>query len=232
MPQVSHIGTDHLDSTLATVTPPPARKFPAKVSHPLLDLLKIRVIRVGHRRSAVIPIPSATRTVREVFKHLRNITWTGHAEVGTYAPSGGLSVREGQIVFENDSLVAATLVIDMNSMTQSNPELVQHLKSPDFFDVEHYPTALIRIDRIADGTVFGTMTLKGKTAPFEAPVKVAEANGRLVIAGKVTLDRTQYGIIYDSASFFSSLGAHAVRNNFEVDFFPHRPGQLPRKYFP
>jgi polyisoprenoid-binding protein YceI len=173
-----------------------------------------------------------TRQTLTIDPKASSLTWTGHAEVGTYAPSGGLSVREGQIVLEKDSLVAATLVIDMNSMTQSNPDLLHHLKSPDFFDVEHYPTALIKIDRIADGAVFGTMTLKGKSAPFEAPVKVAEANGRFVITGKVTLDRTRYGIIYNSTSFFSSLGNQAIRNTFEVEFSITGPGQIPRKYLP
>lgn len=159
-----------------------------------------------------------------------SLTWTGHAEVGTYAPSGGLSVRDGEILIENGSLLGANLVVDMNSMTQSNPDLLHHLKSADFFDVEHFPTALIRIDRITNGNVFGSMTIKGKSAPIQAPVKVTESNGRFTITGKVTLDRTLYGITYNSASFFSSLGNKAIRNTFEVEFSLSGPGQLPARY--
>ncbi len=159
-----------------------------------------------------------------------HLTWTGHAEVGTYAPSGSLSVREGQVLLENGSLLRATLVIDMNSMTQSNPDLLHHLKSADFFDVEHYPTAVIKIDKITNGTLSGSMTIKDKTAPLQAPVKITEEAGHFVIAGKVTLDRTQYGITYNSTSFFSSLGDKAIRNTFEVEFSLTGTGDIPAKY--
>ena len=158
-----------------------------------------------------------------------SLTWTGHAEVGSYAPSGSLSIREGKIVLEGGSLVGADLLIDMNSMTQANPDLLHHLKSADFFDVEHYPTAEIRIERFAGGTVFGSMTIKGKSAPLQAPVRVTQENGRFVINGKVTLDRTQYGIVYNSASFFSDLGNKAIRNTFEVEFSLTGVGQVPEK---
>ena len=159
-----------------------------------------------------------------------SLTWTGHAEVGTYAPSGSLSIREGHILLEKGSLLGAEVAIDMNSMTQSNPDLLHHLKSSDFFDVEHYPTAVIKVDRITNGIVFGSITIKGKSAPFQSPVKVAESDGHFVISGKVTLDRTQYGIIYNSTSFFSSLGNTAIRNTFEVEFSLTGSGEIPVKY--
>ncbi len=155
------------------------------------------------------------------------LTWTGHAEVGTYAPSGGLSIQEGRIRLRDGSFAGATLKVDMKSMTQSNADLLHHLKSSDFFDVDHYPTALIQIDRVANSTVYGTMTVKGKSAPLQAPVKTAQLNGRFLITGKTTLDRTQYGITYNSTSFFSSLGDKAIRNTFEVEFALAGAGTLP-----
>lgn len=84
----------------------------------------------------------------------------------------------------------ADIVFDMNGMTQSNPDLVHHLKSSDFFDVEHFPTAVIKIDRTANGIVFGSITIRGKSAPFQSPVKVTESDGHFSASGKVTLDRT------------------------------------------
>ncbi len=179
---------------------------------------------------APIALVAQARQSLPIDQKASSLTWTGHAEVGTYGPSGSLSIREGHILLENGSLLGADLVIDMNSMTQSNADLLHHLKSSDFFDVEHYPTAAIKIDRIANGTVFGSMTIKGKSAPFQSPVKVTESDGHFVITGKVTLDRTQYGIIYNSASFFSSLGNNAIRNTFEVEFSLTGNGEIPVKY--
>lgn len=158
------------------------------------------------------------------------LKWTGHAEVGTYAPSGSLAVREGQVTLQDGAFSGANLVVDMNSMSQDNSDLLHHLKSADFFDVDHYPTATIKIDKVENGTVFGTMTIKGKTAPFQSPVKVSEANNSFTITGKVTLDRTKYGIVYNSSSFFSGLGNQAIRNTFEVEFMLTGNGSIPDKY--
>jgi polyisoprenoid-binding protein YceI len=118
----------------------------------------------------------------------------------------------------------------MNSMSQDNPDLLHHLKSSDFFDVEHFPAALIHIDRVANNTVFGSMTIKGKSAPIQSPIKISQSNGRFAISGKVTLDRTQYGIVYNSKSFFSGLGNQAIRNTFEVEFTLTGVGDIPEKY--
>jgi hypothetical protein len=60
----------------------------------LLDLLKIGIIWVGHRRGVVIPVPSATRTVREVFKHLRNIQVGFLASKYSHAPK----LQEGSLI--------------------------------------------------------------------------------------------------------------------------------------
>ncbi len=179
---------------------------------------------------APISIVAQVRQSIPIDQKASSLAWTGHAEVGPYAPSGSLSIREGHIVLEKGSLIGADVVIDMNSMTQSNPDLLHHLKSPDFFDVERYPTAVIKIDSIANGTVFGSITVKGKSAPFKAPVKVTQSDGRFVVSGKVTLDRTQYGITYNSTSFFSSLGNNAIRNTFEVEFSLSGSGEIPVRY--
>jgi polyisoprenoid-binding protein YceI len=158
------------------------------------------------------------------------LKWTGHAEVGTYAPSGTLSLREGRILIRDGNFAGANLLVDMNSMTQSNTDLLHHLKSADFFDVEHYPTCTIKIDRIDSKTVFGTITIRAKTTPFQAPVAVTQSNDRFLITGEITLDRTQYGIVYNSPSFFSGLGNQAIRNTFEVEYSLAGSGTIPEKY--
>ena len=186
----------------------------------LLLCLSMLVFSMALAQTQTLAIDSKTST----------LNWTGHAEFGTYAPSGTLSVREGRIVIENGSLRRANLVIDMKSLTQSNADLTHHLKSSDFFDVERFPTAELNIDRIANATIFGTMTIKGKSAPFQVPVKVTEANNRFSITGKATLDRTQYGVVYNSSKFFSNLGDKAIRNTFEVEFALSGAGQIPPKY--
>lgn len=179
---------------------------------------------------SVIPAAMYAQTVYPLDTKASVLKWTGHAEVGTYAPSGTLSVREGQIAIKDGSFAGANLVVDMNSMTQDNADLLHHLKSPDFFDVEHFPTSTIRIDRVENKTVFGTITIRSKTTPFQAPVSVSETNNHFLITGKITLDRTLYGITYNSSNFFSGLGDKAIRNTFEVEFSLSGVGDIPVRY--
>lgn len=159
-----------------------------------------------------------------------SLHWTGHAEVGSYAPAGTLRFREGQLAFAGECFLGARLLVDMSSMEQSNTDLVQHLLSADFFDVEHYPTAVIEIERFERGTVFGSLTIRGKATPFESPVRVSETGGQFSVSGKVSLDRTRYGIVYNSTSFFSGLGDKAIRNQFDVEFTVVGKGSLPEKF--
>lgn len=158
------------------------------------------------------------------------LRWTGHAEVGTYAPSGTLRFRDGSLRFERGVLQAAVLKVNMQSLQQENADLAHHLKSADFFDVERYPIAQIRIDRATNGKAFGSLTIRGKQTPLEVPVTVVQMSDRYKITGKVTLDRTRYGITYNSKNFFSGLGDKAIRNDFDVEFEIVGVGTIPQAY--
>jgi len=82
-----------------------------------------------------------------------------------------------------------------------------HLRSPDFFDVEKFPTiefASTKIEKKADGTfvAHGNLTMHGVTKAIEIPFRVrGPINGpggklRFGVEGDVTLDRQDYGIVY------------------------------------
>ena len=132
--------------------------------------------------------------------------------------------------FQSGTFHNAHLVVDMNSMAQENTDLLHHLKSADFFDVEHYPTATIDLDHYTTQTVSGKLTIHGKSSPFQAPVQITPAGDHFIVTGKVNLDRTRYGIVYNSQSFFSGLGDKAIRNDFNVEFSIVTRGTLPPQF--
>ena len=146
------------------------------------------------------------------------INWTGHAEVGSYAPKGTLNVKEGVVKFNRRLITGGTLTVDMKSMSQENENLLAHLKSDDFFDVEKYPVSVLKIERISKNIAYGKLTMKNKTLPFECPITIKQEKDRFTITGSALIDRTQYGIIYNSGNFFSGLGDKAIRNTFEIEF--------------
>lgn len=147
------------------------------------------------------------------------INWTGHAELGTYAPAGTLNFKDESTIQTKDAIITgALLVIDMKSMKQENENLLSHLKSEDFFDVEKYTLSTLKIERITNDIAYGHLTIKDKTLPFQCAVTVKKENNHYIISGNTTIDRTKFGIIYNSGNFFSGLGDKAIRNTFDINF--------------
>ena len=149
------------------------------------------------------------------------LTWTGYAEAGTYAPTGILRLAPGgSLVAERPAnLRAARVLVDVRTLTHENPTLQAHLRGADFFDVAHFPAATFELSRLANGQAQGQLTLKGQTRPVAIPLTITPlGSDSLLLQGTVHLDRTQFGINYNSSSFFQNLGSYAIRNDFQLTF--------------
>ncbi len=69
------------------------------------------------------------------------------------------------------------------------------------------------------GRAVGQLTLKDVTKPVQFPVSLTRLpDGRLRLQGTATIDRTQFGVNYNSSSFFQNLGSYAIRNDFQLTF--------------
>ncbi len=83
----------------------------------------------------------------------------------------------GQIIGNPEDLsqASASLEVQITTVNTNQPDRDNHLRTSDFFDVEHYPTMTYtstRVERISDSeyTVYGNLTLRGVTN--EVPVHV------------------------------------------------------------
>ena len=147
------------------------------------------------------------------------LAWTGHAEAGSWAPQGTVRLREGRVLADGVAVRAARVVVDMATIAHEQAPLAEHLRNADFFDVARFPTAVFELTEFKAGQARGTLTLKGVTKPVAFPVTVAAApGGGLRLRGTASIDRTQFGINYNSTAFFQNLGSYAVRNDFQVAF--------------
>ena len=98
--------------------------------------------------------------------------------------------------------------IDTASIDTRQPKRDEHLKSADFFDVEHYPTMTFRSKRIeAAGTghyrVTGDLTLHGVTrevvldvSGLTAPVKDPRGGLRSGAEATARINRKDFGLIW------------------------------------
>lgn len=123
---------------------------------------------------------SATRTVDDIELPAPG-TWAvdpGHAEVGFVGRHLRLTKVRGRFTGVDGSIVIADdirestieVVIDMASVSSGDQSRDDHLRSPDFFDVENHPTATFRSRNIlaegSAGQIIGELTIKGVTRPI------------------------------------------------------------------
>ena len=114
-------------------------------------------------------------------------TWTidpAHSGVGFQIKHLGVSTVRGSfsgvtgtVVWDDKNLEAAHVdaVIDAKTVNTGQDKRDEHLKSPDFFDVEKYPTLKFHstsVKRAGDGKlqVIGDLTLGGQTKPITLDV--------------------------------------------------------------
>lgn len=163
----------------------------------------------------------ATAQTKKIDAKKSTINWVGKKVTGEH--SGTVNFQEGNLIFKGDKLAGGNFTVDMTSLTATDisgdykNKLDGHLKSEDFFGTEKNPTATLVFKKIATKaggvyTVTADLTIKGITNPvtFDLTVKGNTAST------KFNIDRTKYGIKYNSKSFFDSIGDKAIYDDFEL----------------
>jgi len=88
----------------------------------------------------------------------------------------------------------------------------------DFFWTKKYSTAHLDIISIVSDTVTAELTIKEITHPIHFPIDYQHRGSTIVTSGSMTIDRTLYGIKYNSNSYFQDLGNYAIKNEFDLNF--------------
>lgn len=119
----------------------------------------------------------------------------------------------GTLTFNESDLAQSHVeaVIDVSTINTHDPQRDTHLKSPDFFDVEKFPTMTFkssRVTRKGDGslTVSGPLTVHGTTKEVEfmvegptPPAKDPWGNTRVGVTAKTKVNRTNFGLNFNAA---------------------------------
>ncbi|MCU0435889.1 MAG: YceI family protein [Bacteroidia bacterium] len=152
-----------------------------------------------------------------------NVVWTGYGEVGDYSLTGTIPVKSGWCSFNGNIPKAGELVLNMQAMSHTNADLVSHLKSPDFFNTDKYPEARFVLTKAVtlqndSCTITGNLTLCGITKPLSFTARIIKYPAITQLYADVLIDRTKWGVKYNSSSFFSGLGDQAIKNDMKVQF--------------
>jgi len=164
---------------------------------------------------------------------LSTLGWEGKAV--THGHNGTMQFASGDLLVNGNQVVGGTVVVDMKTMKatditdkDNHAKFVGHMGGDDFFGTEKFPTATFKITSVKpiagaaanadNATITGDMTIKGVTQQVSFPAKVGVKNGVAAATGKMTIDRTKFGLKYGSKTFFDSIGDKAINDTFDLTF--------------
>jgi polyisoprenoid-binding protein YceI len=120
---------------------------------------------------------------------------------------GSFDTFSGAITVAADGTPSVSAEIDVTSLNTGNPQRDGHVKSADFFDVEHYPVATFASTSVRpNGEAYlldGNLTIKGVTKPVSLHLEfngISPGQGYGEVSGyeaSVVLSRKDFGIDID-----------------------------------
>ncbi|MFX0540085.1 YceI family protein [Ornithinimicrobium sp. Y1847] len=140
---------------------------------------------------------------------------------------GSFNEIEGQATTRPDLTDAAIdLTIQAASIDTRSGDRDGHLRSGDFFDVEHYPTITFRsteVEAVGENTlrVTGDLTIKDVTRPVTVDFDYFGAatdpfgNERIGFEGSVVVNRKDFGLTWNAAL---ETGGVLVSENVTLEF--------------
>jgi polyisoprenoid-binding protein YceI len=156
-----------------------------------------------------------------------NIDWTGRKVTGAH--NGTIGIKSGELVLQNGKLTGGNFVVDVTSIKildvtdpATNAQFWGHLASDDFFSLDQYPEATFVITSVAAKEnnaydITGDLTIKGITHEVKFKAVLNSNSDTLTATGRITIDRTWYGIKFRSGNFFTNLGDTLIYNDFDLD---------------
>ncbi|GAA4270496.1 YceI family protein [Hyunsoonleella aestuarii] len=163
--------------------------------------------------------------IREVKKEIKTdkstVVWKGYKVTGSH--EGTISIKSGDLLFDEDKLTGGNFVIDMASITVTDLEgdykgkLEGHLKSDDFFGVANHPTASLVFTNVESSgknsyNVTGDLSIKGITHPIDFSISIYGSKA----TASLKIDRSKYDVKYGSTSFFDGLKDKAIYDEFDL----------------
>ena len=156
------------------------------------------------------------------------ISWTGSNLFKFNKHYGTVKFNVGTFTMDQDSIRGGSFEIDMNSIFNTdgdyNEMLVWHLKNPDFFDVEKYPTAQLEILDVkysGDNKMMLTadLTIKKITRSIQINSTIEHNDNSLRMRSKFIIDRTRWNINFESKGLIGSAKDGIISDAIEFEVF-------------
>jgi polyisoprenoid-binding protein YceI len=156
--------------------------------------------------------------------------WNGAGPAANHI--GTFAVESEDIKIKKGNLHSGSFVIPIASITnfdlpeELKPVLLNHLKSPDFFNMALYPEAKFNITAVqpytgndqnviegANTLITGDFTMLNQTHSITFPARIDVAAGKMQAEAKIIIDRSKWGMNYGADT---ALGDHHIYPNVNI----------------
>lgn len=172
----------------------------------------------GNEGEMDVEAPEDAGVVYELDSDASTLEWAAYRFTGS-GHTGTVDIADGYMAYTDDALMRGAFVIDMTSITESenNEQFLKHIRSDDFFTVDRHPTSTLVVSDVVTqngtSTVDGELTIRGITNEVSFPASIERTEDELKASAEFEIDRTKWGVVYDSGSIFKQLGDRAIEDN-------------------
>jgi len=150
------------------------------------------------------------------------VTWKGYKPTGSH--NGTISLQSGSITMQDKYITQGLFVADMATIKDADgsAKLEGHLKSPDFFEVEAFPTAKFEISQVemhenGAATIIGKITIKGIAKEISFSGEVSKTDDLVTLKSTVfKINRADFNVKFKSKSFFNDLKEKFINDEFDL----------------
>ena len=172
--------------------------------------------------TAGTPTKGSKKATLAVDVKASKIHWLAKKVAGQH--EGTIGIASGSLVADGAKISGGEFVIDMKSIVctditnaEYNQKFIGHITTGDFFETEKFPTAAFKITKVAGSNITGDLTLHGVTKSITFPAKIAVVGGKVSATASIPVDRTDFGVKYNSKKFFDTIGDKAIDDVFNLD---------------
>lgn len=139
------------------------------------------------------------------------VKWKGvapdHFHTGTFDISGTVKTDGKGNVTGGNFIIPITSITNDDLPEEVKPELLNHLKSADFFNAVLYPDASFKILEVANYNgedddaieganklITGDLTMIGETSRIHFPAKIVTDNNMIITKAVFTINRLDWGM--------------------------------------
>ncbi|HEY8378479.1 MAG TPA: YceI family protein [Nannocystis sp.] len=162
---------------------------------------KVEDVKKVETDTKTAPPAAATRTLK-LDAAGSSIGFVGAKVTGDH--KGSFQEFEGEVTLAGDQIASLRVTVKTASVESDAPDLTNHLKSPDFFDVEKFPTAVFTANEFvakpgengATHEVGGELELHGVKKAIRFPAKITVDSTGAQGQAEFTINRKDFKIEY------------------------------------